>query len=208
MRPLKNAGFTLIEVMIVTAIIAGTIVMALPYITNRNSETRAFLREMTVLSRELHTKAKLHGVAYRMVIDFGTTQADGAVTGQKISVEKANGKVVLNDKEEENALERLKETDAEKKQDPKGFSPDSSVLKREKAIPASMRIDKVELTRVKTPITEGRAFIHYLPQGLVDEAAIHLKGQATQAWTITIHPLTGRAEIIAKPISLKEIKSQ
>ncbi len=71
-----------------------------------------------------------------------------------------------------------------------------------------MTIDKVELTRVKGPVVRGKAFIHYLPQGLVDEAAVHIKGEKGQAWTISIHPLTGRAEVIAKPVSLEDLRSQ
>ncbi|NJM10261.1 MAG: type II secretion system protein, partial [Bdellovibrionaceae bacterium] len=74
-------------------------------------------------------------------------------------------------------------------------------------LPAGIRFEKVELSRLKSPVTEGRAFIHYLPQGLVDEAAIHIKGSGAQAWTIAIHPLTGKAELISKPVALKELKS-
>ena len=204
----KHSGFTLIELMIVVAIIAFTVTMAMPYLTNRNAQTRAFLREMTVLSRELHTKAKLHGVAYRLVIEIAPQRDYGDQQPSRYWVEKSNSQVVLNEREEEEAMERSKETDEEKKKDPRGFTVDTGIIKKPKEIPSGMRFDKIELTRLKSPVTEGRAFIHYLPVGLVDEAAIHIKGSGRQAWTIAIHPLTGRAELISKPLSLKEIKSQ
>ncbi len=198
----------MIEIMIVIAIIGASVMMALPYITSRNTQTRRFLREMTVLSRELHTKAKLHGVVYRLVIEMPPPKANGEPGEQKYWVEKSNSKLVLSEDEEEEAKERLAEKDEEKRKDPKGFEMDNGILKEPRDLPSGIYFEQIELTRLKNPVRTGRAFIHYLPQGLVDEAAIHIKGVGTQAWTIAIHPLTGRAELIPKPTPLKEIKSQ
>lgn len=202
-----SRGFTLIEIMIVLFIVAMAVTMSLPYISNRNTQTKAFLREMIVLTRELHTKAKLHGATYRLVIEMPAD--DGRERrAQVLWVEKSNGKAVLSDREEERWAERQRESDEKKKVDPKGFEMDPSFFKEPRQLPSGLRFDRVELTRLKNPVVNGRAFIHFLPQGLVDEAALHIKGEGTQAWTIAIHPLTGRAELIAKPLSLKEIKSQ
>lgn len=205
----RDSGFTLIELMVVLAIIAGVVVLAMPFITNRNSQTKAFLREMTVLSRELHTRAKLNGAAYRLVIDLGETLDKDREQGEQTYwVERAAGKVVLTEDEESKALERSRETEDEKKKDPRGFEPDTQFFKRPKKIPPGLRFDRIELTRLDKAVTEGKAFIHYLPQGLVDEAAIHIKGAKDQAWTIAVHPLTGKAELITKTVNLKEIRDQ
>lgn len=204
----RTYGFTLIELMIVTAIIAATITLAMPYLTNRNSQTRSFLHKMTVVSRELHTKAKLLGVTYRLVIDMPEVTNPDKPPEQKIWIERSNSKTVMSAKEEEEALERLKETDEKRKIDPKGFEKDEALTKRLPEMPYGLRFDRVELTRLKKPITSGRAFIHYLPQGLVDEAAIHVKGEKGAEWTIAIHPLTGKAELISKQMELKDLKSQ
>ena len=198
----------MIEIMIVTAIIAATIMMALPYITNRNAQTRKFLREMTILSRELHTKAKLHGVVYRLVIEMPPIKTIGQQPTQKFWIEKSNSRLVLSEDEEERAAKREEEREQDRKKDPKGFEVDNGILKEPREMPSGLSFDQIELARLKRPVREGKAFIHYLPQGLVDEAAIHIKGQGTQAWTISIHPLTGRAELIQRAVSLKEIKSQ
>ena len=203
-----HVGFTLIELMVVVAIIAGVAVMSMPYMNNRSPGTKKFLREFTVLSRELHTRAKLNGVIYRLVIDMG--QPDASKTGRPVHrywVEAGNGKFIMGEKDEEKAMDALKETDPAKKADPKGFSVDTSITKP-KELPSELMFERVELTRVKNPISLGRAFIHYLPQGLVDEAAIHIKGDKGQTWTISIHPLTGKAELISKSVSLKDMQSQ
>ncbi len=207
--PLKSyaKGFTLIEIMIVMAIMGAVIALSMPYMSNRNSQTKRFLREFTVLTREIHTRAKLNGSVYRLVIDLQGVDPN-VPKSQSYWVEKANGTTVMRADEESMAMERARETDPEKKSDPKGFEIDKQILRSVREMPSGLTFDKVELARTKTPITSGRAFVHFMPQGLVDEAAIHIKGEKQQAWTISVHPLTGKSEIISKPISLQEIKSQ
>ena len=195
--------------MIVLAIIGGMAALAMPYLNNRNAQTRGFLRKMTVLSRKLHTSAKLQGTVFRLVLDLKKAGGDPTkLEKQQYWVEKAAGHVVMKANEEESELKRLQEDREEDRKDPRGFAPDPAMVKEPTDLPGGMRIDRVELTRVKDPITEGKVYIHYLPEGLTDEAAIHLKGEKTQRWTISIHPLTGKAELLAKPLTLKEIRSQ
>jgi general secretion pathway protein H len=204
---MKNRGFTLIEMMIVLAIIGGVVVMAMPYMTNRNSKTKAFLRQLTVLSRELHTRAKLQGTVYRLVLDLKEMDGSGKAPEQEFWVEKANGRAVLKPNEEEAARKRAQDSREENRKDPRGFEVDPS-LSKNKHLPSGLHFDRVELTRLEKPITSGKAYIHFLPEGLVDEAAIHIKGEKNQSWTISIHPLTGKAEVISKTVSLQEMKSQ
>ena len=91
----KSRGFTLLEIMIVLAIVAGIVVLAMPYIGNRNSQIKRSLRELTVMSREIHNRSKLQGVVYRLVIDMGNPLLSGeSEPEQSFWVEKSNGKVV------------------------------------------------------------------------------------------------------------------
>lgn len=203
----KSRGFTLLEIMIVLAIVAGMVTLAMPYIGNRNAQIKRSLRELTVMSREIHSRSKLQGVAYRLVIDMGNPLASGdSPSEQSFWVEKSNGKVVIKEDEEEEALKREEETDEAKKADPKGFSIEGAIAKR--TLPSGLRFEKVELTRLRSPIERGKAFIHYLPEGLADEAAIHIKGPNKMEYTVSIHPLTGRAELIAKALTLREMREQ
>lgn len=204
----NSAGLTLVEIMIVTAIIAATLGTAMTYIGNRNSDTKKFLRNFTVLSRELHNRAKLQGVVYRLVIDMGVPGDGSKKTEHLYWVERGNAKFVLSETEEEKALERDKESDPEKKKDPKGFEIDTSLIKQKSPLPGGLRFDRVELNRLKNPVNQGKAFIHYLPQGLTDEAAIHIKGMKNETWTVAIHPLTGKAELISKSLALKDMQGQ
>ena len=205
----KGRGFTLIEMMITIAIIGGMAALAMPYLNNRNSKTKSFLRKLTVMSRELHTRAKLQGAVYRIVFDLKS--ADEQAAGKAVQlywVERANGHAVMKTNEEAAEKKRLAEDREEDRQDPRGFALDPHFVKEPTELPGAIHVDRVELTRLSDPVTEGRVYIHYMPEGLVDEAAIHFKGDKSQAWTISVHPLTGKAELLQKHLSLKEIRSQ
>lgn len=203
--PLKTSkGFTLIEIMIVLAILGFGLTLGVSRFSNRSSELRAVLRKSTVLSRELHTRAKLNGVTYRMVVDLGE---GGPKANQSIYVEKGSGASVIKDRD----LEAEKEAALNKDEnpEPKDFQRDTHLLKQPIQIPRGVYISEVEINRIEKPFSDGVAYIHYLPQGLVEEAAIHLKGTTgDQKWTISIHPLTGRAEVLSPSMRLQELQNQ
>jgi general secretion pathway protein H len=205
-RAFNNKGFTLIELMVVMAILGAMVTLAMPYMSSRNQKTKAFLRNFTVLCRDLHTKAKLHGVVYRIVLDLGEAGVSHPI--HKYWVEKSNHRVTLSEHEEEEGVKRLAEKEEKDRKDPKGFELDPKFYKEPRELPPGLYFEKVELTRLREPIDHGKAYIHFMPEGLVDEAALQIKGEGTQAWTIAIHPLTGRAELISKVTTLKELKAQ
>lgn len=200
-RPTGRDGFTLIEIMIVLAILGFGLTLAVSRFSNRSGELRAVLRKTTVLSRELHTRAKLNGVTYRMVLDLGE---GGPKASQTIYVERGTGATVIKDQEIEEGAEEDEENPA-----PKEFQRDVDLLKEPIKIPRGVYISEVEINRIEKPLTQGLAYIHYLSQGLVEEAAIHLRrAESEQKWTISIHPLTGRAEVLSPSMKLEELRSQ
>lgn len=201
---LKTAkGFTLLELMIVVGIIAATVAVVAPRMGGRNNAIKACLRDLTVLSRQLHMKAKLTGTTYRIVFDL----KDGA-SGKYVQgywVEHSNGSTVVKPGEEKIQPEKDKDGKEIIRSD---FTPDTSIFKEPKTLPTGLHLEKVELSRLPDAITTGKAFIHYMPQGLVEEAAIHLTSDAGGKWTIAIHPLTGKAEIITDSMSLQDLRKQ
>lgn len=194
-------GFTLLELMVVIAIIAASVTIVLPRIGNRNNQLRATLRNLTVVSRELHSKAKLFQVTYRLVIDM--KEDPSGKTVQQYWVEKGNGPTPI-----KISADRIEKDKDGKEVRVSDFKIDTSTTKEPKSLPTGLSFEFVELSRAPEPIKTGRAYIHYLPQGLVEEAAIHLKTDRGQKYTISIHPLTGRAELISNETSLKEIRDQ
>lgn len=201
----KSPGFTLIEIMIVLVILGLGLTLGISKLTNRSGELRAVLRKTVVLSRELHVRSKLNGVTYRLVIDLGE---GGPNSSQSIWVEKGSSASVVktSSKEvEKNLNDRLEEDVT-----PKEFSKDSTLLKEDLKLPRGMYFREVEISRVKGGINKGIAYIHYMPQGLAEESAIHIESTTNkqQKWTISIHPLTGRAEVLSPSMRLEDLQEQ
>lgn len=200
-------GFTLIEVMVVLAIIAGIVALVLPRIGNRNNQMKAVVRKMSVLSRELHTRARLNGATYRLVIDM--KQGADSADAQTYAVEKSTQKILLNPKEEEILKKELSKAatsgDEISEGSKDGFEPDPKVLKKPVELPGVLKFVSVEKVGFKQPVTTGKVYITYFPQGLGEEAVIHLKAGENLNWTIAIHPLTGEAEVATRFVSLDEV---
>ncbi len=210
-------GFTLLEVIITVTIIAAVVTMVLPRIGGRSNEVRATVRKLAVLSRDLRSRAKLNNATYRLVIALSDEEGEEADKKKKQTywVERAQGEVLNNydpkdppklqskeDKEKEN------ERDADDKSPPPPFAPDPQVMKKPDELPADLMFESVELVNVKEPITTGIVYIHFLPNGYTDEAAIHLKRGEKVAWTLAIDPLTGRMDILDEFRKLEDLRAK
>jgi general secretion pathway protein H len=195
------------------AILVAALTLIGPNVTNKNNKMKAAVRRFSVLTKEIRTHAKLYGTSYRIAFELGLRPDDP----QTYWIEKANYAVLIPGNkdeflEEQNTAARAREENKGGK-DPSsaGFSEDSSLLKGKQELPGGLRFKEIEVEGLEEPIETGRAFIHFHPQGLVEESAIHIQyGEDRDAlkWTIAIHPLTGRADIITDDVSLKEIKEQ
>lgn len=208
-------GMTLLEIMIVLAIIAGVVALVIPRIGNQNNQMKAAVRRFLVLSKQLQSTARLQGASYRIAIDLKDRPEDE----QEYWIEKSNSSVLL--PEDKNILiEAEKQAQREREQDPEaaknpsteGFTTDDGILSGKQKLPRGLRFDSIEIAGLDRPVETGIVYIHYFSQGLVEEAAIHLKYGEKDGdglhWTIAIHPLTGRADIITEEVSLREIQQQ
>lgn len=198
--------------MIVLVLVAGLAVLAVSRLgSSRGSAEKAMLRHLTSLSKQLHTRAKLQGATYRIVFDLKDGgKVEGEDDVQSYWVEKSDSKMLTSKEEEEEVAQAEQDAfrDKEKPLPNKGFATDGATMREPREIPPGLVIEEIELSRLDAPIRAGKAYIHFLPQGLVDEAAIHFTGDRDRKWTISIHPLTGKAELISNSLSLRDIKNQ
>lgn len=187
----SSFGFTLIEVLMVIAILGIMAVVVVPRLETRGPKMRRELRNMTVLVKRLHHLARLNRMTYRLVIDMRSPD------DHKYWVEASNRKVTFKTEEQiEDDLKNKQSGDEEKEENSDGFQADSSVMKREAELPSPLVFGGVEIPSRDTIIEEGVAYIHFLPQGVVEEASIFLTDKESMNYTIAINPLTGQAEII------------
>ncbi|MGE5086713.1 MAG: Tfp pilus assembly protein FimT/FimU [Bacillota bacterium] len=194
---MNRRGFTLIEVMIVLALVAALITIGAPRIFKKQNNIKATARHFMVLSREIRNKARLSNSTYRLVIDM-----EGSP--HKYWVEKANGPQPIDPDAAEK--EREKSKDKEEGAPPPLFQIDKSLTKKEKDLPDGFRFAQVETVNTQEPISSGKAYIHFFPEGFVEAAAIQISDGNKLTWTLVFNPLTGQADIIEKAQSLKDIQ--
>jgi general secretion pathway protein H len=195
---MNKKGFTLIEVMIVIAIIAGLIAVGAPRLLKKDANMKTTARQLTVLVKEIRNHAKLFNSTYRLVIRMDEGQ-------ESYWVEKGNGPQLLDPEKIAKEIEKKnKKEKPEEDAPPPLFQIDKSLSKKEKDLPKALHFAQVETTNLSAPITSGIAYIHFFPQGIMEAAAIQLTDKKN-TWTLVFNPLTGQADIIEKAVNLKDL---
>jgi general secretion pathway protein H len=197
---MNRRGFTLIEVMIVLAILAGLIVVGAPRLFKKQTNIRATTRQFMALTKDVRNKARIYNSTYRLVINL-----DGEKAGT-YWVERSSGPTPIDPDAAEKERERLKNKSKDEAGPPPKFAIDTSVLKKEAHLPDGFRFTQVETMSAKDPITTGTAYIHFFAEGFVEASAIQIAGGNNLTWTLVFNPLTGQADIIEKAQSLKDIQ--
>lgn len=196
--PRTSSGFTLIEIMVVLAIMAGLAVLVVPRLESTNSKMKRVVRNMAVGIKRIHHVARLKNQNYRLAIQF-----EGENKSSSFWVEASSRNVLFTTKDQEEEIaKRVKRKDDEDTGD--GFSPDVSFYKKPQILPRGIYFEDVELgDRV---INAGRTNIHFLSAGVAQEAVIHITDRATLHWSLYVHPLTGQARAIEGHVALKDMR--
>lgn len=183
-------------------ILGGIAFLALNQFSKNNSQIKSTIRRISVLSKDLHNAARMQNKTYRMVLQMNP---EGQAHG--IYVESAPKGTMITMFSEALPDERDSNRRKDEEAPPPAFSIDQQVLKSPLSIPGNIRIKDVEI-KGQDPITEGKAYIYFLPEGLTQEAAIHLSDGDTLNWTIAIHPITGQSRIITEERPLKDLRTE
>jgi general secretion pathway protein H len=200
---LEQAGFTLIEIMIVIAIMAAVIAVGAPKLLNTSAQMRSTVRKLAIATREIRNTARLGNVTSRLVISMSEEK------GYSYWVESAPGNATMLSADQEKEMKALTESQRSETAVKPEFQTDTHVIKRPIQLPRGMIFESVEYAAAgREPIVAGTAYVHFFPQGLSEEVAIHMSNRKTLNWTVSINPLTGRADIWERKIALKELRNQ
>lgn len=198
----SSFGFTLVEIMIVLAIIMGVLVAGAPKLFSSGSSMRTSVRKIAVMTREVRNNARLYNTTNRLVINMDPEK------GHSYWVESASGVTPLLSEDQEKEIEKLTELQKESSQDKNKFQQDTRFTKGAVSLPKGLFFENVEFGAREKAIDQGVAYIHFFPSGLSEDVAIHMTDRKTLNWTILINPLTGRAEVLERKVSLKELRQQ
>jgi general secretion pathway protein H len=198
----RQAGFTLMEIMIVITIIAGIMAIGAPILFNNKNKMKALVHKIAVQAREIHSIAKLENRTYRFVFSMPEEKE------HSYWVESANGQVSLTSEAQEKDLSFLTKADRDDKVGDSPFKIEPRVTKEPVKFGKGLFIEGVEYSSKTKEISAGVAYVHFLPLGLVEECAIHITDRKTLNWTIYIHPLTGHSQVFEKKVSLKDITNR
>lgn len=194
-RQTRSGGFSLFEILIVIAIIAGVMAAILPRFRKPDAGIKKTARHLLVLGRDIRNQARLKNRTYRIVF-----RMDGLAHGYW--VESAPGNVIP--KTELQIQEELKLPEEERPKDQ--FQKDEKYTKKEFELAKGFFIGLVETPASKEGVGQGDAYVYFSPEGLVEPAAIQLTNRKEVTWTVVFNPLTGHADIIDKAIRLRDMK--
>lgn len=183
------------EIMIVLVIMASVVTFGARRLSGTGTQLRGTMRALSVISKRLHHMARMNRKTYRLVIQLGEEQKNS------YWIESSDKPVaILTEEQEEEENEKLARSDEKPASQ---FQMDNTILKGQTELPNKIFFEDVELAGRNAVITSGRAYIHFLPQGYAEEAAIHLGDRKDIKWTLLIHPLTGNGEVVGRYVSVK-----
>lgn len=194
----NKKGFSLLEIAVVLSIIGAIIALVAPRFLDKKSDTRKVFRDFIVAGKDLKSRAKLTGSTYRIAFDLTEKQ-------QSWWVEKSTKAVMIDKAKFEEEREKSKNSDQNSEKSPRDFQADTSIFKKKQILPSGYKFKQIESGSLDLTITDGLAYIHFFPQGLIETSAIQIEDPKGNIWTLVYNPLTGRSDIIPEAKLLKEL---
>ena len=186
---MNKRGFTLIEILVVIAVLAAIVGIGTPTIKNvlrSNLKSSAF--QIASLSKFAYDSAVVRGKVHRLVFDFD---------GRTYKLEVAGSDDTLVEEEDEENIKDSDETAKTEDQKPKAFYDFPGDIGKEHKLSSGVEFDSVENLNTKKKYTEETAYVYFFPQGATEDVIIRLNGKKSRTgfYSIKLNPLNGKAKI-------------
>lgn len=181
-------------------IIGGVLAASLSRMSFKKVDNRTVFREIVLAIKEIRNRAKLYNTTYRLVVKIDEKEGS-------FWVEKSTSPTLI-DKE---FLAKQRERRGNKEEEgapPSPFQVDTTYLKKEKQLPPGYTFKQLESGPQDAVFTEGLAYIHFFPQGMVEPVGLQIQDPKKNIWTLVFNPLTGQADIIDGAKALRDINRQ
>ena len=192
-------GFTLIEMIVVVAIIALMSIFILPNVSsyfqlNLNSATRA----MASTIKETFNQTALTSRVFRIAYDLKKNE---------YWVEGGTSSILLDTQATREKEERKKKlsTKIGDTVEASPFNLDKNVTRKKVGLPNGVTFEDIITEHDKDPIKDGVVYTHFFPQGITEQAIIHLQDQADHHISLVISPLIGRTELYNRYVTRGDV---
>lgn len=196
----SEKGFSLIELLVVIALMALIGTMAIPSISSVfKLSLGSTTRDLATTVRYAYNAAMMTKKVHRLVFDL---------KDHRYWVE-VGPTTLLMETEESRAREvRAKKfgSKSEDDEENKGpsFSLASNVTRKKNVLPRGVQFEDVTTEQSKDPITDGFAYTHFFPHGIIEQTVIHLKDTSNHKATLVVAPIVGRTKVIERYVPSAE----
>lgn len=200
----KERGFTLIEIMVVIAIMATTMGLTIGFLGGGfDRDAKKETAHLAATIRFAYHAAISGHVPTRIVFDLNENQ---------YWVEVGSGNETLPATSKDQKKEEPP-PDQEKALSPEGAAPqappafvaaDEDIVRRV-TLPKAVKFRDVQTAHDDAPVTTGKATLYFFPTGFTEEAVIHFSNEeATSNYSVIVSPLTGTSRIEKDYVELEK----
>lgn len=193
----KNSGFTLVELLIVVALIALIGTMAVPGISNTfKISLQTATREIASTIKETYNASMMTKRVYRIVYDLKE---------QAYWVEFGPASLALDTEESLKHEERMNRFKKEKKEEGPSFQMATNITRSKKSLPRGVTFKDIKTEQAKELATEGTVYTHFFPHGMIEQTVVHLQDNSQHQSTLWVQPLVGRTRVIDRYVPYEEV---